>query len=82
MAAAEMPRVGKLYAYSRVFAGPKKWRKPMVLGYVDLPNGVRVFSHLAGEGLAVDQAVELAIGVLGEDDDGEIVSFVFQPKAA
>src|SRR5712672_93851 len=44
-----MPRVGTLYAFSTVHVAAKKWHKPMRIGYVDLPNGARVFPHLQGE---------------------------------
>jgi hypothetical protein len=48
---------------------------------VDLPNGVRVFTHLAGQHLAVGQEVRLALADLGSEKDGNpIRSFVFTPK--
>ena len=53
----------------------------MVLGYVDLPDGVRVFTHLAGQGLAIGDAVEVDIGTVGEDENGTIESFVFRRAA-
>jgi hypothetical protein len=73
-----LPRTGTLYAFSVVHIAPKKWKKPMIIGYVDLPDGVRVFTHLEGESLAIGDAVEVAIGRIGEDEDGAIESFVFK----
>src|SRR5258708_17740021 len=76
-----MPRIGTLYAFSPVHVAAKKWHKPMCIGYVDLPNGARVFTHLQREGLAIGDAVEAGMGVVGEDENGPIETFVFgRPK--
>ena len=73
-----MPRAGTLYAFSVVHVAAKKWRKPMRIGYVDLPNGARVFTHLDGADLAIGNDVEVGVGTVGDDDDGPIKSFVFR----
>jgi uncharacterized OB-fold protein len=73
-----MPRVGTLYAFSTVHVAAKKWHKPMRIGYVDLPNGARVFTHLEGESLSIGDAVEVGIGVVGEDENGSLETFVFK----
>lgn len=75
--AAEMPRHGTLYAFSSVHVAPEKWAKPFVVGYVDLANGVRVFSRLAGT-VTIDGPVTLGVAEVGRDADGRpIRSFVF-----
>jgi uncharacterized OB-fold protein len=74
----EMPRAGTLYAFSVVHVAAKKWRKPMRIGYVDLPNGARVFTHLEGADLAIGDDVEVSVGAIGDDDEGPIRSFVFR----
>lgn len=76
--AKELPRRGTLYAFSTVHIAPKKWKKPMTIGYVDLPDGVRVFTHLAGGEFAIGDEVEVDIGVVGEDENGPIACFVFK----
>jgi uncharacterized OB-fold protein len=73
-----MPRVGTLYAFSTVHIAPKKWKTPMIVGYVDLLNGVRVFAHLHGGEFAIGDAVEPDIGTVGQDQDGAIDCFVFK----
>ena len=73
-----MPRVGVLYAFSVVHVAAKKWKKPMRIGYVDLPNGARVFTHLEGAELAIGDDVEVGVGTIGDDDEGPITSFVFR----
>jgi uncharacterized OB-fold protein len=77
---APMPRTGSLYAFSTVHVAAKKWNKPMCVGYVDLPNGARVFTHLQGE-LAIGDAVEVALGIVGQDESGPIETFVFRRSA-
>ena len=73
-----MPRIGTLYAFSTVHVAAKKWHKPMRIGYVDLPNGARVFTHLEGVSLAIGDAVEVGMGGVGEDENGPIETFVFR----
>jgi uncharacterized OB-fold protein len=77
-----MPRAGTLYAFSIVHVAAKKWKKPMCIGYVDLPNGARVFTHLEGDDLAIGNAVEVGMGIVGQDENGPIQSFVFRKAAS
>lgn len=77
-----MPRRGKLYSWTSVHVGSPRMNKPITIGYVDLDNGVRVFSHLvAGDRtLAMDGTVELSVAVVGRTEDGRsIETFVFAP---
>src|SRR4051812_16371208 len=76
--AQELPRTGTLYAFSMVHIAPKKWKLPMRIGYVDLTNGVRVFTHLEGSDFAIGDTVEPGIGIVGQDENGAIESFVFK----
>jgi uncharacterized protein len=73
-----MPREGTLYAFSVVHVAAKKWKKPMRIGYVDLPNGARVFTHLEGDDLAIGDTVDVGVGTVGEDEEGPITTFVFR----
>ncbi|WP_281290149.1 Zn-ribbon domain-containing OB-fold protein [Rhodoligotrophos appendicifer] len=77
----EMSREGILYSFTMVHVGPSHWKKPFALGYVDLPNGVRVFSHLRGDTIRIGCRMTLSTGELGHNPDGTTVtSFVFQPS--
>ena len=78
IAAEAMPRIGTVYAFSPVHVAAKKWSKPMCIGYVDLPNGARVFSHLRSVGLKIGDSVEAFAGIVGEDENGPIETFVFR----
>lgn len=77
-----MPEQGKLYSWTTVHVGPRHMHKPITLGYVDLDNGVRVFSHLASNGpLAFDQKMKITVAEVGrEADDRPIETFVFVPE--
>ncbi|MEP9349447.1 OB-fold domain-containing protein [Xanthobacter sp. KR7-225] len=78
----ELACEGKLYSYSVVHQAPKGWDVPYVLGYVDLPDGLRVLAHIdapAGA-VAIGQRVRLALGVVGADAGGAPLStYTFVP---
>jgi uncharacterized OB-fold protein len=76
-----MPRAGSSTPSARHVAA-KKWKKPMCIGYVDLPNGARVFTHLEGDDLAIGEHVEVGMGIVGQDENGPILSFVFRKAAS
>jgi uncharacterized OB-fold protein len=79
-----LPRRGRLYSWTTVHVGAPRMNKPMMIGYVDLENGVRVFSHLSATGgpLAINQPVELALADVGVAEDGRpIRTFVFTPAS-
>ncbi len=63
--------IGTLYAYSTVHVAPPMWQVPYVIGYVDLPEGVRVFGKVAGsDGVAAGLAPDLKVRVHVEADEG------------
>ena len=74
---------GKLYSYTIVEYPAPGLVGPYAIGYVDLPEGVRVFSILADwdrKNLRVGMDVELTLGKFREDKDGnEIVTYKFRP---
>jgi uncharacterized OB-fold protein len=78
-----MPRMGKLYTFTTLHVGPQRWVRPAVLGYVDLPNGVRVFSRIAGDTdrLKIDDLVELDVAVVGQEQDGTPISNIVFKRA-
>jgi uncharacterized OB-fold protein len=72
---------GRLYSYSIVHVAAVSRPAPYAVGYVDLPEGVRVFAHLAETDellLRPDLPVSIHLVPAGEDyltswklDDGE-----------
>ena len=73
---------GSLYTWSVVHVAPSGWKVPYIAGYVDLPEGVRVFAHVVGAEpamLEMDMDVMLTTAVLGENDNGPVKSYAFTP---
>src|SRR5712691_6660584 len=73
---------GTLYSYSIVHQAPKGWAVPYALGYVDLPDDVRVLAHLdvAASAVKIDMPMKLAVGVVGTDAAGSpLISYTFAP---
>lgn len=81
----ELSQTGSLYTWSVVHVAPKGWNVPYIAGYVDLPEGVRVFAHIVGadpEALEMDMDVMLTTATLGENEDGPVESYAFTPVKA
>lgn len=55
-----LPGRGTVYSFSVVHPNPKTGATPFAVGYVDLPGPVRLFGRIAGEGLAIGGACEVA----------------------
>ena len=83
MSELELSTRGNLYAFSVVHVAPAGWKVPYIAGYVDLPEGVRVFGHVVNadpERLRMDTPVALTTAVLGCDEAGlSIESYAFEP---
>jgi uncharacterized OB-fold protein len=80
-----LSREGTLYSWSVVHVAPKGWKVPYIAAYVDLPEGVRVFTHVVGadaKKLAMDMKVRLTTATLGTGEDGKpMASYAFTPAA-
>ena len=74
---------GNLYSYSIVHVAPKEFMPPYAIGYVDLPEGVRVLGQLITDDsveLKVDMNVQSELGRIGVDEQGnDVVSYKFRP---
>ena len=81
-----LARTGRLYSYCTVHVAPRGWAVPYIAGYVDLPEGVRVFTHVvdaAEDRLSMEMEVELTTAILGTESDGEAFSsYAFRPSQA
>ncbi|MEM5383074.1 OB-fold domain-containing protein [Paraburkholderia phymatum] len=79
-----LPAHGTLYSWSVVHVAPKPWVTPYVIGYVDLSDTVRVFSHIGGDPqvLRVDMPVRLhAATPVSEERPAGTPLFTFNPVA-
>jgi len=77
---------GKLYTFTSVLNRPPMFYRgevPYLLGYVQLPEGIRIRTLLANcalEDLTVGMDMELLIDKLHDDEEGnEVVTYKFQP---
>ncbi len=73
-----------LYTFSVVRQSTPDFAVPYALGYVDLPEGVRVMAQLTGrdpEDYQIGMEMELVVEPFGADEDGnEMTGYRFQPK--
>ena len=80
----ELSRHGVLYSFSYARVCAKGFTLPYVFGYVDLPEGIRIYSQLEPADPAKFHAgmdVELTMGQICQEKDGtEIWGYKFQPK--
>ncbi len=74
---------GKLFTFTINHQGPKEFSAPYASGYIDLPEGVRIYSLLTdweAKGLKIGAEMELVIEKIKEDKEGNIVlGYKFRP---
>ena len=76
-----LSRGGKLYSYSDIYIGQLGMETPYVIGYIDLPENLRIFSILDGEvgSFRCDEDVALTVGPIRMNRDGvPITSYKFK----
>jgi uncharacterized protein len=80
-----LSRRGRLHSYALSVMGPPEMEKPYVMGLVDLPEGIRLYSMLTNcepwdNVLRIDMEMEMVMGKIKEDSLGnEIISYKFRP---
>ena len=81
----KLSRKGKIWSYTTVMLAPPAYKGPVPfdLGYVELPEGVNVYTRFLGAGhgtFKIGQEVELDIDVMQTDAEGnEILGYCFVP---
>ena len=84
MEEAELSRRGKILSYTVAYVGPLEYA-PYAFGFVELPEGIRVFTHFTDcepfeEKLKIGGEVELTAGRITTDEDGtEVIGWKFRP---
>jgi benzoylsuccinyl-CoA thiolase BbsA subunit len=78
-----LSRKGTLYSVTDVYIGQPSMREyvPFIVGYVDLPEGVRIFAQLEGKigSFRCGDEVELVTGPVRNNTRGEpIISYKFK----
>ena len=80
-----LSRKGKLYSYADIYVGQPGLETPYVIGYIDLPENIRIFAMLEGEteSFKCDEEVELTVGTIRMNRDGlPITSYKFMKASA
>jgi uncharacterized OB-fold protein len=74
---------GRLFTFTINHQGPKEFSTPYASGYIDSPEGVRIYSLLTdweAKGLKIGAEMELVIEKIKEDKEGNIVlGYKFRP---
>jgi benzoylsuccinyl-CoA thiolase BbsA subunit len=78
-----LSRRGEIYSATDVYIGQLSMRDyvPLIVGYVDLPEGIRIFSQLEGEigSFKCGDEVELVTGPVRSNRKGEsVISYKFK----
>jgi uncharacterized OB-fold protein len=75
-------RRGELYSYTVAYVQSTHFEPPYAVGYVDLPEGVRIFAPLKmleGKPFKVGMTMELIIEKLWQEADKEVIGYRFRP---
>ncbi len=83
---AVLPEVGKLLSWTTAEIAPSSFAPPFAFGYADMAPTVRLFGQLARTAdtarLAPDMEVELVLGIVSHDPEGEpIWGYTFAPRS-
>lgn len=80
-----LSKKGILHTYAVSYMGPPDLVKPYIIGFVDLPEGIRIFSLITGcdagtRTLRMGIAMEMVIETIKRDKEGrEVVGYKFRP---
>ncbi|MCP3993203.1 MAG: hypothetical protein GY724_29340 [Actinomycetia bacterium] len=75
---------GILYTYSVVRQSTPDFEVPYMLGYIDLPEGVRVMGQMTGYELDIPLGTPMVLEVVPfgtDEDDAELLGYRFVPAA-
>ena len=77
-----LSRKGKLYSYTIGHMPSMHFEPPYTVGYVDMPERVRVFAPLViveDKPLKLGMDMEIVIGKLWQEEDKEVIGYKFKP---
>lgn len=80
----KLGKTGKLYTYTVVMMPVQKYKPPFALAWVELPEGVRVFTQLKGwenAKLKIGMDMNIVIDKLWENEEKEVFGYKYQPVA-
>ncbi|MFH0768411.1 MAG: Zn-ribbon domain-containing OB-fold protein [Chloroflexota bacterium] len=77
-----LSRRGKLYTYTIGHMPASHFQPPYAIGFVDMPEGVRVFAPLKmieNKPFKVGMDMEVVIEELWREDDKQVIGYIFKP---
>jgi uncharacterized OB-fold protein len=78
-----LSRNGKLYTYTIVHMPSEHFTPPYAVGWIELPEHVRVFSQIRGwqeYPLEIGMDMKMNIEKLWDEEEKEIIGYVFRPS--
>ena len=75
-------RTGKLYSFTIVHIPSKNYEAPYAIGWIELSDRTRIFSQIRGwqeRSLRTGMPMQLSIEKLWEEENLEILGYVFRP---
>lgn len=82
MSELKLSRRGKLYSYTIGRMPSMHFEPPYAIGYIDMPEGVRIFAPLKiieDKPLKVGMDMEVVIEKLWQEGDNEVIGYKFKP---
>jgi uncharacterized OB-fold protein len=82
VASIRLNRYGRLYTYTTVHMASEHFPSPYTVGWIELPEGIRVFSQIRGwqeQPLKIGMDMRMYIETLWQDGDNDVIGFVFRP---
>ena len=73
---------GKLYSYAIGRMPSMHFEPPYAIGYVDMPEGVRIFAPLKmmeDKPFAIGMDMEVVIEKLWQEEENEVIGYKFKP---
>ena len=80
-----LSRKGTLYSYTIAHMPSSRFIPPCAMGFVDLPEGLRIFAPLKmleGSAFEVGMEMEVVIDKLWEEGEKEVIGYMFQAASA
>ena len=78
----KLGRRGKLYSYTVGNMPSSHFQPPYAIGYVDMPEGVRIFAPLKmteGKPFKIGMEMEVVTEKLWQEGDNEVIGYKFKP---
>ena len=81
----QLSRKGKLYSYTIVHMPSEHFEPPYAVGWIELPEGVKIFSQIRGwqeHPLEIGMDMTLHFEKLWEEEEKEVIGYVFRPSVS